>query len=229
MTFAFIVDMYFTFNTVYFDNMSGQWVTARGEPSRDLLFLLKGEVSVLSPMDGNVTSIVMPTEEVIVSKDQSKVMTLSHSGCFGESVLTGIRRQATHVAATWCETLVLAREDLMSLFEKNPRAGRRVVRKLLAEVHRKQRLQVLCMRFIIGSLPEQSHVRCALIIQKRWARYAAKVAAASKKSAASLFSDVLEPNASPLSSTAEVVAMAEESINDLFKQFKQACAESRPA
>ena len=30
MTFAFIVDMYFTFNTVYFDNLSGQWVTSRG-------------------------------------------------------------------------------------------------------------------------------------------------------------------------------------------------------
>jgi len=201
----------------------------RGEPSRDLLFLLKGEVNVLSALDGSVTSIVMPTEEVIVSKDQSKVMTLSHSGCFGESVLTGVRRQATHVASTWCETLVLTREDLMVLFEKNPRAGRRVVRQLIAEVHRKQRLQVLCMRFIIGSLPEQSHVRCALIIQKRWARYAAKVAAASKKSAASLFSDVCEGYTSPLASHAEVIAMAEESINDLFKQFKQASVAARPA
>ena len=30
MTFSFILDMYFTFHTVYFDNNSGQWITNRG-------------------------------------------------------------------------------------------------------------------------------------------------------------------------------------------------------
>jgi len=63
-------------------------------------------------------------------------MSLEHSGCFGESVLTGRRRQATHIAASWCETLVLTKEDLIGLFEKNPRSGKRIVKTLLAEVSR---------------------------------------------------------------------------------------------
>ena len=74
-------------------------------------------------------------------------MALESSGCFGESVLTGRRRQATHVAAAWCETLVLTKDDLIVLFEKNPRAGKRIVRTLLAEVDRKEKLQQGVQRF----------------------------------------------------------------------------------
>ena len=105
-------------------------------------------------------------------------MALESSGCFGESVLTGRRRQATHVAAAWCETLVLTKDDLIVLFEKNPRAGKRIVKTLLAEVERKEKLQLLLMRFIIGSLPKKSPVRNALVVQKAWSRYTAKMAAA---------------------------------------------------
>ena len=91
--------------------------------------------------------------------------------------------QATHVAATWCETLVLTKDDLIVLFEKNPRAGKRIVKTLLAEVERKEKLQLLLLRFIIGSLPKSAPVRNALIIQKAWSRYAARLAAASQNSA----------------------------------------------
>ena len=85
----------------------GEIVFNRGDPSRDLIFLLKGEVSVHSPLDPKqVTSIIRPTSEVVLSKstqDQSseELMVLEHSGCFGESVLTGRRRQATHRALQW--------------------------------------------------------------------------------------------------------------------------------
>ena len=72
-------------------------------------------------------------------------MELEHSGCFGESVLTGRRRQATHVAAAWCETLVLTREDLTALFEKNPRAGKRIVKTLLAEVRARPRARLFSL------------------------------------------------------------------------------------
>ena len=47
-------------------------VFQRGEPSRDLIFLLKGEVSVLSPLDNAVTSVITPTEEVVLSKTTGK-------------------------------------------------------------------------------------------------------------------------------------------------------------
>jgi len=164
-------------------------VFQRGEPSRDLIFLLTGEVSVVSPLDGGITSLITPTEEIVLSKSvdpskpQEHVMSLEHSGCFGESVLTGRRRQATHIAASWCETLVLTKEDLIGLFEKNPRSGKRIVKTLLAEVERKEKLQLLLMRFIIGSLPTASRVRNALIIQKSWSRYAARLAASNQNSA----------------------------------------------
>jgi len=176
-------------------------VFQRGEPSRDLIFLLKGEVSVLSPLDESVTSVITPTAEVILSKavaknkPQEQIMSLEHSGCFGESVLTGRRRQFTHKAASYCETLVLTKEDLITLFEKNPRSGKRIVKTLLAEVDRKEKLQTLLMRFIIGSLPRTSRVRSALIVQKAWSRYASGVAAGSQGSAASLFHEKPDPRA----------------------------------
>ena len=80
-------------------------------------------------------------------------------------------------------TRVDARLLRIVLFEKNPRAGKRIVKTLLAEVDRKEKLQLLLLRFIIGSLPKQSPVRNALIIQKAWSRYAARLAAANQNSA----------------------------------------------
>ena len=178
-------------------------VFQRGEPSRDLIFLLKGEVKVLSPLDGNVSSLITPTQEIVLAKPTAKnkaqepVMQLEHSGCFGETVLTGRRRQYTHVAAAWCETLVLTKDDLIVLFEKNPRAGKRIVKTLLAEVERKEKLQLLLLRFIIGSLPHASPVRNALVIQKAWSRYAARIAAANQNTAASLYHEKTEASTQP--------------------------------
>lgn len=47
-------------------------VFQRGEPSRDLIFLLKGEVSVISPLDESVSSVITPTEEIVLSKSTGK-------------------------------------------------------------------------------------------------------------------------------------------------------------
>ena len=228
----------------------GEVVFSRGDPSRDLIFLLAGEVSVHSPLDGHMTSIIKPTEEVILSKssdvnEQEPLMVLDHSGCFGESVLTGRRRQATHRALQWCETLVLTKEDLIILFEKNPRAGKRVVRKLLAEVERREKLQLIVMRFIISSLPAKSDVRCALTIQKAWSRYIARVAAENTNSPCAVFKGdpEFDPNAEKgsisevandtlrlgrtldaggqLPSAKEVLDTAEMRVRALFEGLKQ--------
>jgi hypothetical protein len=57
-------------------------VFQRGEPSRDLIFLLTGEVSVVSPLDGGITSLITPTEEIVLSKsvDPSKPQVTCRSG-----------------------------------------------------------------------------------------------------------------------------------------------------
>ena len=167
----------------------GETVFRRGEPSRDLIFLLKGEVGILSPIDDTITSVIHPTKEVVLSREadrsvaQEVVMELDHSGSFGESVLTGRRRSASHKALTWCETLVLAKDDLIELFKNNPRQGKRIVRKLLGEVERRERLQGLMRRFVISTLPATSPARAALIIQRRWGVFAAQIAALDQGSA----------------------------------------------
>lgn len=147
--------------------LKGEVVFKRGEPSRDLFFLLAGEVSVLSGITGRAAMRITPTEEhCLSSSDPPEVLytprrpflsplapshqpsaspflsslvqvlyTTSHNGCFGESVLTGRRRPATHVASAWSEMLILTKPDLVALFERNPRAARRILTTLLSEVY----------------------------------------------------------------------------------------------
>jgi len=157
----------------------GEDIFKRGEPSLDLIFLLAGEVSVLSPMTNRVASKLTPTEEIVMSSEvpPQKVMELKHMGAFGSTVLTGRRRTMTHKATAVCQVLVLSKPDLKYLFEKNPRASKRIKDVLMAEVARKERMQVLYMRFVIGSLagvndPTSIAKRSCLIIQKAWKRFA---------------------------------------------------------
>ena len=161
----------------------GEIIFKRGEPSLDLIFLLAGEVNVLSPLteqkNERVVSKLTPTEEIILSSETppQKVMELKHMGAFGSTVLTGRRRTQTHTAHTLCQVLVLSKADLQYLFARNPLACRRVKDVLLSEVERKERMQVLYMRFVIGALhgdqdPKAVVRRACLIIQKSWKRYA---------------------------------------------------------
>ena len=152
----------------------GEIVFKRGETSRELIFLLAGEIAVYSPLDGRLLSKITPTEEILFSAPVSPTskpeptMRLKHAGAFGEAVLTGVRRSATHIAHSWSEVLVLTKPDLTTLFSRNPRAARRIITSLLGEMDRKHRLQMLMMRFVICSLQPGTEVRAAMVIQKAW-------------------------------------------------------------
>jgi len=148
----------------------GEVLFRKGEVARDLLFLLAGKVTVLSPIDQSVMAMLYKNEETLFSSDGSPTMTLPHSGCFGESVILGQRRPATYIAASWCESLILQKTDLFSLFANNPRAGKRIIRTLLDSVGRRRRLQRMMVRFMIASLPIESELRAALIVQLAWGR-----------------------------------------------------------
>lgn len=154
--------------------LKGEVVFKRGEPSRDLFFLLEGEVSVISSITGTETARITPQEEITISISNpgEEVMRQDHNGCFGESVLTGRRRPATHIASASSEMLLLTNSDLFGLCERNPRAARRIIVALVAEMERKERIHILLLRFIISSLPKDSQDRSILIIQKAWKRYA---------------------------------------------------------
>jgi CRP-like cAMP-binding protein len=133
----------------------GEVILKRGEPSLELLFLLSGEVSVLSAYTINrVCSRLTPTEEIIFSNEPTpqKVMALKHMGAFGATVLTGRRCTATHLANTSVHVHMLSNTDIAFIFKKNPRMCRRVKTVLLAEVARKERMKIIFMRFLISSL-----------------------------------------------------------------------------
>ena len=162
----------------------GEVILKRGEPSLELLFLLSGEVSVLSAYTINrVCARLTPTEEIIFSNEPTpqKVMALKHMGAFGATVLTGRRRTATHVANTNVHVHMLSNYDIAFIFKKNPRMCRRVKTVLLAEVARKERMQIIFMRFLISSLRVTREdgsadlkvlaQRSSLIIQKGWKRF----------------------------------------------------------
>ena len=80
---------------------------------------------MLSSITGAVTLRITPTEEITLSQDGSseEVMRTTHTGCFGESVLTGRRRPATHVATVWSEMLLLTKADLLKLFDRSPKGN----------------------------------------------------------------------------------------------------------
>ena len=88
----------------------GDIIFKRGETSRELLFLLSGEVDVMSRKNlGVVERTLTPTEEIFVEANanngpEDPPLAINHAGCFGETVITGSRRTHTHVAKTTCET-----------------------------------------------------------------------------------------------------------------------------
>ena len=101
---------------------AGEEIFVRGEVAKDLLFLVSGEVDVMSPVDEDVAvSRLSPSAETILhpdaatgdadrwrgsrgfgapSPDDECVMTLGFAGCFGQSVFLGRRRTNTHRAHT---------------------------------------------------------------------------------------------------------------------------------
>jgi hypothetical protein len=87
---------------------AGEVIYTKGETSRELLFLLQGEVDVLSPRDGKVDRRLTPTQEIFIAANKllatgEPPLIDKFTGCFGESVVTGHRRTNTVVAYTYCE------------------------------------------------------------------------------------------------------------------------------
>ena len=124
-------------------------IIKKGEQSRDLFFLLKGEVDVMTPTEAQVMYRIVPGDY------------------FGGSVLTGRRRDLTYTAHSFCDMYSLDRDDLEYIFSKHPIACRKVYTEVFNESNRKQKLRALFLRFVISSLPRGS-TRAALTIQLAW-------------------------------------------------------------
>ena len=125
----------------------------KGDLSLALFFLVKGQIEVISGVDGRVLY---------------RIRNGSH---FGESVLTGRRRSATHRAASSCEMFAISAEDLSELFEKHPTEGRIILEAVMREHKRKEQLRTLSLRLLINRLGESSPENsAALRLQLAWNR-----------------------------------------------------------
>jgi hypothetical protein len=126
-------------------------VFTKGEESSSLLFLIKGSVEVISGVDGRV------------------LYRIRQGSFFGESVLTGRRRSATHRAATACEFLLLSREALSELFARRPREGKLIHQTVMREHVRKERMRGISLRLLLNRMgPGMALEGAALRVQIAW-------------------------------------------------------------
>ena len=84
----------------------------------------QGEVDVLSYDGDFVERRLTPEKETVVYHHPVPhpvpPFEITHSGCFGESVLSGRRRPATYRAHTLVEALVVSKDGLQEVIEVRP-------------------------------------------------------------------------------------------------------------
>ena len=130
----------------------------KGENPHGLYFLIKGQIEVISGVDGRV------------------LYRIRQGSFFGETVLTGRRQTATHRAATTCELLMISSEDLQQIFERHPREGKVIHSAVLREHVRKERLRGLSLRLLINRMGETRKLdAAALRMQMAWNRVCERV------------------------------------------------------
>lgn len=159
-----------------------QVVFRKGTTSDELLFLIEGEIKVLSWID-NTTPVMLihPAERqywthFLSATDHESVETSFKSvGCFGQSVLKGTRRHATHVTTSTCELLTIDREDIVHIFKADPISAGRICHDVLKE----DTLLTVVRKFFrllkLGVMPA-SVERHALLLQVAWRRHSEYIA-----------------------------------------------------
>jgi CRP-like cAMP-binding protein len=126
-------------------------ICAKGEASTCLFFLIKGQVEVISGVDGRV------------------LYRIQSGQFFGESVLTGRRRAASHRGAGACEMMIISTEDLQELFTRRPREGKIIYNAVLQEHVRKERMRNISLRLLMNRLGrERKDEQAAIRLQIAW-------------------------------------------------------------
>uniref|UniRef100_A0A7S2GCY9 Cyclic nucleotide-binding domain-containing protein n=1 Tax=Haptolina brevifila TaxID=156173 RepID=A0A7S2GCY9_9EUKA len=185
----------------------GDTIYKKGAPSRSIYFLLQGEIDIyrgLSNEYNGPTSRVTPKHEIDLTHNVTnwtgivatgrisaygEVLLSSaggaatpvqpHEGIFGQAALLGLRREATAIARSQCEALLIAKDDLHRLFAGDAISARRMCMLVLDDYLRMERLSMLALRLrILGSEPG-SKVRAVLTIQYMWRRVNVSLAQAN--------------------------------------------------
>lgn len=160
---------------------AGEILFAKGAVSNDLLFLLDGEVDVISEYDHKtpVRRIRTSGETLLSEQDGTELVTVDSVGCLGQSALVGRRRPATHVARTFCELLIIERPDLLKLFKAAPSDARRLCTLVLSDYDARERLRNLSFALRknqVANEPDGSgkELKSAYVMQYIWRRYCGK-------------------------------------------------------
>jgi len=127
------------------------------------------------------TSKIGDDGETLLKAATGRPMTrpLPHQGIFGQAALLGRRREATLIARSSCEALLVSKEDLQRLFDGDALSARRVCMLVLDDFLRMDRLSMLALRMRIVSTKEPQDVKAALTLQYHWRRYNDQLARAN--------------------------------------------------
>ena len=151
----------------------GEIIFNRGEVPEDLFFLVRGEVETLSRFDEKVVmSRLTPTRELKLDRDGSETSSCEFTGCFGQAMLLGRRHASTHRAGKDVEVLVIRRDDIEELLNADPRSTRLILKTVLKDYERTDRLEHTVAYFQMTALP-WGELRAALMLQIQWRRYLA--------------------------------------------------------
>ena len=124
---------------------------------------------------GPTARISREGEVLLAANSDRSAMTpmQAHEGIFGQATLIGRRREATLVAHTACEALLIAKEDILRLFDCDAYTARRICILVLDDFMRMDRLSMLSLRLRILAQAKQAkdELWCALRIQVAWRRY----------------------------------------------------------
>jgi len=149
---------------------AGELVFRKGAVANELLFLLDGEVDVLSETDGATPVRRILNDHELLLGNGSEIKVDGVGGCFGQSVLYGRRRANSHVAREICEMLIIERKDLLALFKARPVDARRLCTIVLENYEKQEKLRSLRLRMLRGLVTDPVML-AALRIQCGWRRF----------------------------------------------------------
>lgn len=134
------------------------------------MLLLTPPSAPRGPPSAHLTPTVPPPSfQIIISSASAKPIgvKLAHEGIFGQAALLGRRREATAMARTQCEAMLVSREDLQKLFEADVMQARRMCALVLGDFLRMDRLRMLALRLRMLSAHPKTLERAALTVQVR--------------------------------------------------------------
>jgi len=155
----------------------GDYIFRAGSVSDGLVFLLEGEVNMLSKLDDATPErrIKRDVEVVLSTEAESRgeqLLELDGVGCFGQEVLVGLRRHHTAVAHTKVESLIIEKADLITLFKNTAsRANvQRICTSLLHSLLMHERLRKIATAMRRSCAPDEQS-RAVFALQRAWRHF----------------------------------------------------------